>query len=122
MTEWFLNGGVMMWPLLVLALGIVVLAGREALALSAAGGTDQPGARSGSLGTILFWGGVSLLLGLLGTVVGIVIMARSIAAAGEVSSALVWGGVGVSLAPLVFGIVIFLLAGFLWLPLHAWHR
>lgn len=118
MTEWFLNGGIMMWPLLVLTLGIVVLAGREAMALSAA--ADQPGTRRASLGTILFWGGVSLLVGLLGTVVGIVIMARNIAAAGEVSSALVWGGVGVSLAPLVFGILIFLLAGFLWLPLHAW--
>lgn len=38
------------------------------------------------------------------------------------SGSLVWSGVGMSLVPLVFGILTFLLAGFLWLPLDAWKR
>lgn len=120
MIEWFSSGGVVMWPLLVLALGVVGLGAREAVLLRRM--DTHHDAHRASPATILFWGGVSLLLGLLGTVVGIVIMARNVAAAGEVNASLVWGGVGVSLVPLVFGILTFLLAAFLWLPLDAWRR
>lgn len=120
MIEWFMSGGVVMWPLLVLALGVVGLGAREAVMLRR---LDPRGAsHRASPATILFWGAVSLLVGLLGTVVGIVIMARNVAAAGEVSGSLVWGGVGVSLVPLVFGILTFLVAAFLWLPLDTWRR
>lgn len=123
MIDWFLSGGVIMWPLLALALGVIGLAVRAAIELRRAAARPQEPpepARRPALGTILFWGGVALLVGALGTVVGIVIMSRSVAAAGEASGALIWGGVGVSLVSLIFGILIFLLAGLLWLPLEAW--
>lgn len=120
MIEWFLSGGVIMWPLLVLALGVLGLGVREGVVVRRLDARDD--AHRASPATLLFWGGVSLLVGLLGTVVGIVIMARNVAAAGEVSGSLVWGGVGVSLVPLVFGILTFLMAAFLWLPLDAWRR
>lgn len=126
MIDWFLSGGIIMWPLLVLALGVIGLAVRAALELRrAAAQPEEPAtapARRPALATILFWGGVALLVGALGTVVGIVIMSRNVAAAGGVSGTLAWGGVGVSLVSLVFGILIFLVAGFLWLPLDAWSR
>lgn len=120
MIEWFMSGGVVMWPLLVLALGVLGLGIREAMLLRRPG--DADGAYRTSPATILFWGGVSMLVGLLGTVVGIVIMARNVAVAGGASGSLVWGGIGVALVPLVFGIVTFLVAAFLWLPLDAWRR
>lgn len=128
MIEWFLSGGVIMWPLLVLALGVIVLAVRAAVDLRrgagrpGAAGTGPPAAAPPSLGGILFWGGFALLVGALGSVVGIVIMARSIAAAGGASGPLVWGGVAVSLVSLIFGILVFLVAGLLWLTLDAWRR
>lgn len=117
MMDWFMSGGVIMWPLLILALGVIGLAAREALLLQRADNRPRPATTAGA---ILFWGGVALLVGALGAVVGIVIMARNVAVAGEVSSTLAWSGVGMSLVPLVFGIVIFLVAALLWLPLNSW--
>lgn len=115
MTDWFLSGGVVMWPLLALAFGVVASAVR-------AGMKSDSTASGRTLVPILFWGAVALLVGALGTVTGLVIMARRIAVAGGASSGLVWGGVGVSLISLAFGILIFLLSGFLWLALDAWRR
>lgn len=118
MIDWFINGGLIMWPLVAVALGVIALAFRAAVALRApATSGDAP-----RLTPILFWGGVALLLGTLGTVVGLMVAARNIAAAGGASAALIWSGVGVTLTSLVFGILIFLLAGLLWLPLDTWRR
>ena len=117
MMEWFLDGGVMMWPLLALALGVVGLAARAAVRLR------RRHAPPPSLGTILFWGAVAMLMGALGTAVGLVVMARHIAAAGGAAAPqLIWSGVSVALITLIFGILIFLLSGFLWLALDAWSR
>ncbi len=115
MTGWFLSGGVIMWPLLALALGVVASALRAGIELSR-------NASDHALVPLLFWGVVALLVGALGTVTGLVLMARRIAAAGGVSPELVWGGLGVTLVSLVFGILIFLMSGFLWLALDAWRR
>lgn len=61
-------------------------------------------------GQILFCGAMSVVLGVLGMAVGLVVVARAIQRVGEVDSALVWSGVGVSLIPLIFGLLIFLFA------------
>lgn len=116
MIDWFLDGGYMMWALLALALGIIGLAARAAIGL---GHGNAPGR---SLGAILFWGAVALLVGALGTAIGVVIMAQHIAAAGGASPQLIWSGVSVTLVTLIFGILIFLLSGFLWLALDSWSR
>lgn len=131
MIETFQSGGVIMWPLLVLAVGVVALIGREALrrrratiratTRSAAPSTGSPeNAGTGPVpagrgATILFWGGTAAVLGLLGTVVGLLQMAHAIQRAGSTTPQLVWGGVGVSLVSLIFGLLILLVAGLGWL-------
>jgi sugar lactone lactonase YvrE len=123
MNDWFLRGGIIMWPLLALAIGVIALSVRAAVDLRKIGSRD--GASSGrppTLTPILFWGAVALLIGTLGTVVGIVIVAEHASAAGGGGAGLVWGGVGVALITLTFGILIFLLSGFLWLALDRWKR
>ncbi len=138
MKEMFLKGGIMMWPLLAVGVGILVLAVRAAVRLRAAG---RPESRDGedprlvrgepsrlpanvdrSLQAILFWGAMAVLLGLLGTVVGVVVMTQAIALAGSVEPPLVWSGVGVSLVTLVFGLLVFLLAAFAWFGLRQWSQ
>lgn len=118
MIDWFMDGGLIMWPLVAVALGVIALSARAAVALRAPGTAGQ----APRLAPILFWGGVALLLGTLGTVVGLMVAARNIAAAGGASAALIWSGVGVTLTSLVFGILVFLVAGLLWLPLDTWRR
>jgi hypothetical protein len=130
MIHWFLSGGVIMWPLLVLAVGVVVSAARAGLTLKRVAASDGAGEagvppRPPGLVPVLFWGGVALLVGALGTVTGLVIMARRLAAAGGAGGAspgLVWGGVAVALVSLVFGLLVFLLSGLLWFALDAWAR
>lgn len=118
MIERFLSGGVIMWPLLVVALGVVALVVRASLQLRS-GAAELPRARA-TLRSILFWGGMSLLLGLLGTVVGLLVMADALQRVGSASPSLVWGGVGLSLVSLVFGIAVLLFSGLAWIGLHRW--
>jgi biopolymer transport protein ExbB/TolQ len=121
MMDTFLSGGIVMWPLLAVAIGILAMATHATVGLH----RDTPAlpAVRRKLDAILFWGGMAIVMGGLGTVVGIVGMARFIQAAGDVSAPLLWGGVAVALVSLVFGLLIFLLAGILWLLLDAWaHR
>lgn len=119
MTHAFRDGGIIMWPMLAAALGILYLAGVTAYRLRRPDADPDSIARS--LHSILFWGGVSVLLGLLGTVAGLVVASQAIVMAGEVDPRLVWGGFSITLVSFLFGLVIFLLAALLWFPLRQWH-
>jgi hypothetical protein len=121
MTGFFASGGVMMWPILVVGAGIAWIGVRTALRLSrgvsgAVGGEEVDRGLQG----ILFWGGAAVVLGFLGTTVGLVIMAQAVVLAGTVSAPLLWGGFGVALVPLVFALVVFLFSTVLWFLLHQW--
>jgi hypothetical protein len=67
---------------------------------------------------ILFWGLFAGVTGVLGTLAGIIVGARAIEAAGEVSSALAWVGVQVALLSSVFGGLILGLAALRWFALQ----
>ena len=120
MIETFLSGGTMMWPLLAVGIGIVWMAVRAGALLRAPTPPDEDAHRR--LQAILFWGAMSVVLGVLGTAVGLVVAARAIQRIGEVDSVLVWSGVGVALIPLIFGILIFLFAALAWVALRHWAR
>ena len=115
MIQAFRDGGVMMWPMLVVALGIVWTALRTWTRMHQDAASDD--VRRGTL-SVLFWGGMAALLGLLGTVVGLVVAAQAIARAPEAPASLIWSGVGVTLITLIFGLVIFLFASLAWFGLN----
>ena len=117
MIEAFRNGGVMMWPMLIVALGIAWTAVRT----FTRAGEDPAGedVRRG-MQSVLFWGGIAVLLGLLGTVVGLVFTAQAAARVPDAPASLIWGGVGVTLITLIFGLLIFLFAALAWFGLDAW--
>ena len=86
----------------------------------------RPGARDpdvdGTLRAILFWGVMSVVLGLLGTTVGLVQMSEAIVRANRmVEPTTLVGGFGVSLITSIFGLLIFLVAALLWFSLRHWH-
>lgn len=117
MTEYFEGGGVAMWPLLLVLLAVLFLAARAATLLA----RGEVAEVEGTLRSILFWGGMSLVMGVLGTAVGLVQMGAAIARVGRVAATTVFGGVGVALITTVFGLLIFLVAAVLWFALRQWH-
>lgn len=116
MSDFFEGGGVMMWPMLLVGLAVLFLAGHAAVLLA----RREPEVE-GRLRAVLFWGVMSLVLGLLGTTVGIVQMTEAIARSSGVRTETVMGGFGVSLITSIFGLLIFLLAAVLWFSLRQWH-
>jgi len=109
--------GFIRWPLAFSLLAVVLLTGYSALRLY------RPGAgpdllTKAWLDAILFWGGFAMIAGVLGTLVGIVIAAQSIEAAGAVSTSLVWGGVKISLLSSALGTLILAAAALLWFALQ----
>lgn len=112
----FLSGGVLMYPLLLIAVGVIAAAIRTAVLLY---GERRASPLAGRwLQAILFWGAISVLVGLLGTTVGVIQMAQAIALAGSVSATLVWAGFGIALVTTIFGMLIFLLSAVLWFLLR----
>lgn len=116
MIETFRAGGIVMWPLLAIAIGILVQAARAGIALRSPG-QISPADQRRTAG-VLFWGCMALVLGLIGTFVGIAHVAAAVQSAGGVSASLAWGGVGVSLIPTIFALMVLFVAGVLWFLLR----
>ena len=120
MLDFFEGGGVIMWPLLLLLLAILFLAGRAAFLLGRGGSRDPD--VDGTLRAILVWGAMCAVLGLLGTTVGLVQMSEAIVRANRmVAPTTLAGGIGVSLITSIFGLLILLIAALLWFSLRQWH-
>lgn len=113
----FFAGGVMMYPITFAALVALGLTAWSAWRLW--GGEPRVDARvEAAVDGVLFWGGYALLLGFLGTVVGIAVAAHAIEMVGEVHTSLVWGGIRVSLITTIYGAVILGTAALLWFVLR----
>ena len=67
---------------------------------------------------ILFWGAFAAISGVLGTLIGIIIAAQSIEAAGAVSTSIVWGGIKVAMLTSAFGVLMLAGAALVWFPLQ----
>jgi biopolymer transport protein ExbB/TolQ len=120
MMEFFRQGGFFMWPILVVAIVILVLAVRAWMrtrALTAPDAVVETG-----VDAVLFWGVWVLAVGLLGTFTGIYLAAGAIERAGAVSPAMIWGGVRVALTTTLAGFLVFSVAALLWLGLRLMYR
>lgn len=114
--ELFAAGGHIMWVILLAGIAMLVIAGRTAAAIRA-----RSADIARDIDAVAFWGAFAALLGVLGTVVGLTIMARAVERAGDVSAQIAWSGIGVALITTVFGLCIFVLALLLWVVLRHLH-
>ena len=113
----FFAGGVMMYPIALSALVGLGLAAWSARRLWGSAPRVDARVEAGVDG-VLFWGGFALLLGVLGTVVGIAVAAQAVEMLGEVHTTLVWGGIKVSLIPTIWGAVILAVSAVAWYTLR----
>lgn len=121
MLEAFRDGGYMMWPILICGALIVGLGMTSAMKLVREQDGSVADARSG-MDAILFWGSFAVVLGVLGTTVGVMQAAKALEVAGDVPSALVWGGLRISLITTVFGLLILTIALLAWFGLWVRYR
>lgn len=104
MIDWFLSGGFFMW--FVLGAGVVGLALAADAGRKLSGGAFGAEALRAEIDGVLFWGGFASVLGLIGTLGGVAVMARSLERAGGASPGVIWGGFRVALIPTAFGLAV----------------
>jgi hypothetical protein len=112
MMDFIRQGGFMMYPIIAGTMFAVVSAVRAAAALQ-----RGEAAKSAADG-VIFWGGLAMLLGVLGTLVGFSMMARAVESVGDVAPSLLWGGIRVALTTAIAGCGVFVLSLFTWAPLR----
>jgi hypothetical protein len=120
MLEFFRQGGVFMWPILIVAIAIVWIAARSWARTRSLDGPDA--VVETGVDAVLFWGVWVLVIGLLGTFTGIYQAAGAIEQAPAISPAMIWGGVKVALTTTLAGFLVFAVAALLWLGLRFTYR
>jgi len=113
MGEIWRNMGVIHWPLLISALAVAGLTLWSIVRLFRPGAAPDLRTKAW-IDAILFWGGFALVAGVLGTLLGVIIAAQSIEAAGDIQPMLIWGGIKVALSSAAAGSLILCLAALLW--------
>ena len=117
MLQTFIRGGAFMWPLLLILIGIIMLSIKKAINIFSGKNLDQARLSSG-LNTILFWGLISIVIGFLAHFWGLYMAMMSITQAADISPTIVAEGMAVSLITIIFGLLIFLISGIVWLFLR----
>lgn len=116
MHGFFRNMGVIQWPMYVATFFMVVQIGRAARQVR----LPAESRSAMTTHTILIWGFLNLLLGVLGTVVGLSLAGQAVERIGRVSAPLVAGGIKVALSTSIFGLLLLIIAVLCWLVLQLW--
>ncbi|MFW6079734.1 MAG: MotA/TolQ/ExbB proton channel family protein [Gemmatimonadota bacterium] len=117
------DGGYIMYPLLIIAVAVVALIAVAVRRMAAASGGEGPDATiEVGIDAVLFWGAFGVVVGLIGTLIGVIQAAQAVALAGATNAALVWGGIRVALIPTIFALLIFGLASLGWFLLRSVYR
>lgn len=116
MIDFIAQGGVPMAALVVVAFVVATLAVRAWRHLGTDGDVD---AGASAIDAVLFWGAVAVVIGLVGTLLGLGAMATAIEAAGTAPAPLIWGGVRAAVSTTLAGSFVFLAALAAWAVLRA---
>ena len=113
MTRFLMEAGPFIWPIILLALMIGVLFLWNAVFLLIRSNVSSSGRRK-SINSVLFWGGVAAVLGLLGQWLGIHRMAGIVAERGIVNPQAVAIGISESLLTPLAGMCVLVGSAVLW--------
>jgi len=119
--SFFGNMGYVVYPITFCALMVAVLAVRAFMRLRDQG-NGQPTLVRTTIDGTLFWGAYAAVMGVFGTVLGIVVAAQAVEAVNTIEPALVFGGIKVALTSTIYGVFIFLIAALVWFALRSRHR
>lgn len=97
MWSYLMSGGYAMWGVVLCGVAMVVLIVHASLRP-----TDR-----GNLDAVLLWAGAALGIGIVGTLIGISMVAEAMSAAPSASSTIAWSGIGVALSTSIVGSLLF---------------
>lgn len=117
MLDFFIQGGQFMWTLLILFVVIICLSVKKAIELFMKKGLDKARLESG-INAIIFWGGISTVLGFFGHFLGVYMAMQAIKMANDISPAIVAEGYAVSLHTILFGLFILMISAVFWFVLR----
>jgi biopolymer transport protein ExbB/TolQ len=113
MSDYFVAGGIFMWPLTLAGIGVAGIAIRKSIGIFVH--ADRPAVAHKTMLNLLIQLGIfSLFLGILSQAIGLFQALQAIEAIGEVSPALIFGGLKVSMIAPVYGLMIFMAAFIMW--------
>jgi hypothetical protein len=121
MLTFFKQCGLIGYPLLIITIANIVIAIRCAIKIAAGGGERDPGLTN-SVNSILFWGALSAVLGLLGQYTGIYNALGAIINATEISPRLVMIGFRESFTTTLWGMNLLVWSSVAWAVLNGWYR
>ena len=116
MIDMFRQGGLIMYPLLAATVAVLGYGVAAVRGVRTATGSDPR--LEATIDGVLFWGGFSVVLGLIGTLVGVVQAAQAIELAGGAEPLLVWGGIRVALSSTILAMLVFGVASIVWFALR----
>jgi biopolymer transport protein ExbB/TolQ len=113
MIQFFMNGGLFMWPLLIFAIVIVVLTVKKAIDFFGRQNVNPAKMESG-INAILFWGFMSLVVGFYAHFQGLYMAMQAIIKADDISPVMVTAGYAQSLITILFGLCSFIISSVVW--------
>lgn len=116
----FLQGGLLMWPLVLIVLVVLGIAVRACWHLFVRGGRDVFAIES-CLDGVLFWGGFSVIIGVLGSAVGYHKALTVLAQRGVANPRALWAGGAEGMVSSIAGLLILAGAGVCWYALRWQH-
>ena len=116
MISLFIQGGLFMWPLLLVAIVIIVLSIKKTIEITPTTKLN-PKIEKG-VNAIPFWGAMAVLVGFLAHYWGITMAMDAITKANDISPSIVAQGYKVSLITIIFGLLIFMFSAIIWFILR----
>ena len=113
----FMEGGLLMWPLVLIVLVVFGIVVRASWHLVAHGGRDAFAIQS-CLDGLLFWGGFSVVIGVLGSAVGYNKALTVLAQRGLAHPKALWAGAAEGMVSSIAGLLILAGAGACWYVLR----
>lgn len=120
MLKIFMQGGILMWPMVLIVLVLFGIVLRALWHLYVRGGSDTAAIQN-CLDGLLFWGGFAVIIGVLGSVIGYNKAMAVLVERGLAHPKLLWLGTAEGMVSSIAGLLVLAGAGSAWYLLRLQH-
>lgn len=122
MKDWFIMGGTLFMSILTILLVVIVAVSVYYVIVIASGRSKDKANFVHQLKYVKSLGLFTMIVGILGQLIGLFMAFTAIEAAQDISPAILAGGLKVSMITTLTGVVIYLISIIIWFLLDLWHQ